>query len=143
MEITIFGEKLRVEIIILCLLIGWFIGVNTWCSVAGGVKEGMQAAIGITGAAINYSMGKGVPGSWDKTGPGGSYNSWYKSLEGNPQGLPLPLKDNQLAMFANNKESPNCCPSTYSGSMGCVCATPEQMKYLNERGGNRTLNTEF
>jgi len=143
MEITIFGEKLRIEIIILCLLVGWFIGVNTWCGVAGGVKEGMQAAIGLTGSAINYSMGNGVAGSWDKTGPGGSYNSWYKSLEGNTQGLSLPLKDNQLAMFAANKQSPNCCPSTYSGSMGCVCATPEQMKYLNERGGNRTLNTEF
>ena len=143
MEITILGQKLRVELCILCILIGWFIGINTWCGVAGGVKEGMQTASALTGAVINYSMGTGVPGSWEKTGPRGSYNSWYKSLEGNTQALPVPLKENQLAMFANNKFSPNCCPSTYSGSMGCVCATPEQMKYLNERGGNRTLSSEF
>ncbi len=144
MELKIFGQKLRVEICIICILIGWFIGVSTWCGAAGGVKEGMTAAMDLTGAAVNYTMGKGVSGSWDTPdGTSGDYNSWYKNLEGNTAGLPLPLKDDQLSMFAANQFSPNCCPSTYTGSMGCLCATPEQMKYLNERGGNRTLNTEF
>tara|TARA_B100000902_G_C27166686_1_gene841600 strand:+ start:546 stop:977 length:432 start_codon:yes stop_codon:yes gene_type:complete len=143
MEISILGNKMRIEIIALCILIGWIICCNIWCGACGGLKEGFNVANGLIGAGINYSMGKNVSGSYDKTGQTGSYNSWYKSLDGNTQGLPVPLPEGQLAMFADNKNDPTCCPSTYSGSTGCVCATPQQMKYLNERGGNRTLNSEF
>ena len=143
MQISILGNKMRIELIVLCILIGWFLCANLWCNACGGSKEGFTMAAGLLGANVNYSMGKDVPGSWDKTGAMGSYNSWYKSLDGNTQGLPVPLAEGQLAMFAKNKFDPTCCPATYSGSMGCVCATPQQMKYLNERGGNRTLNREF
>lgn len=43
----------------------------------------------------------------------------------------------ELSMFVNNKQSHACCPSPYTGSNGCVCVTKEQLKYLNNRGGNR------
>jgi len=46
-------------------------------------------------------------------------------------------------MFDQNVSSADCCPATYATSTGCICASPEQMKYLNQRGGNRTLNTIF
>ncbi len=36
------------------------------------------------------------------------------------------------------KFSPTCCPSTYSSGTGCACLSPQQMSYLNQRGGNRT-----
>lgn len=39
-------------------------------------------------------------------------------------------------MFAYNKSSPYCCPSTYSTSTGCVCSTPEQREWLQSRGKN-------
>ena len=39
-------------------------------------------------------------------------------------------------MFAYNQSSPECCPSTYSTSTGCVCTTPEQRRFLAGRGGN-------
>lgn len=39
-------------------------------------------------------------------------------------------------MFAYNKSSPLCCPSTYSTSTGCVCSTPEQRDWLQSRGNN-------
>jgi hypothetical protein len=45
--------------------------------------------------------------------------------------------------FKENKFDPECCPSAYSGSRGCVCATPEQMNYLNTRAGNRSLGGDF
>ena len=38
----------------------------------------------------------------------------------------------------NTKFSHTCCPSTYSSSSGCACLSPQQMSYLNQRGGNRT-----
>jgi hypothetical protein len=52
-----------------------------------------------------------------------------------------PLKNGELVMFAKNKSKPECCPSPYSTSSGCVCMTPEQINYLNTRGGNRTSDS--
>ncbi len=41
--------------------------------------------------------------------------------------------------LSDTKSSPNCCKaSTYSTSTGCLCTTPEQLQFLNMRGGNRT-----
>ena len=56
-------------------------------------------------------------------------------------GTPTPLPDGELVIFAQNKFKPECCPSPYSSSTGCACITPEQIKYLNSRGGNVTCNS--
>ena len=59
-------------------------------------------------------------------------------------GTPVPLPEGELFFFADNKFKPECCPSTYSDSMGCACLSQAQVTYINERGGNRTLGpTEF
>jgi len=42
--------------------------------------------------------------------------------------------DQNMFMFYRNKSSPNCCPSTYSTSAGCVCTTQEQRDYITKRG---------
>jgi hypothetical protein len=145
MEIFILGQKMRVEIIVLSMIIGAFIAVNVWCSCAGGVREGFNAGIELSGSALNYVMGNDVKGSWTSSEhmnkPYG-YNDWFKSLETN-RGGKVPLPEGQLFMFGDNEYSPDCCPSTYSGSTGCVCVSSEQQKHLNERGGNRTLYTEY
>lgn len=68
----------------------------------------------------------------------------YKDLETNnvkEEGLDNEIK--RLDVFENTKFTPECCPSNYSSSTGCACMTPEQMKFLGQRGGNRTLNTEY
>jgi hypothetical protein len=68
----------------------------------------------------------------------------YKDLETNnvkEESLDSEIK--RLDVFENTKFSPECCPSNYSSSTGCACMTPEQMKFLGQRGGNRTLNTEY
>jgi hypothetical protein len=52
-----------------------------------------------------------------------------------------PLKNGRMVMFAKNKFKPECCPSPYSTSTGCVCMTSEQINYLNTRGGNRTSDS--
>jgi hypothetical protein len=137
MEFTILGQTFRVEYVILIILLYWFITANTWCSCAGGVKEGFDAALDLTGAALNYSMGEGVKGSWDKplTNIPRNINA---QLEGNVGG-PIPLPEGELFIWRENKSDPNCCPGIYSTSTGCICSSPEQMNYLNERGGNRTI----
>lgn len=42
MKLTVFGYKFRVEILLLCLLLVWFIHANTFFSCAGGVKPGVK-----------------------------------------------------------------------------------------------------
>tara|TARA_B100001059_G_C17788693_1_gene558754 strand:- start:485 stop:1156 length:672 start_codon:yes stop_codon:yes gene_type:complete len=40
-----------------------------------------------------------------------------------------------MFMFANNKSSPDCCPSTFSTSTGCVCTTEAQRKFVASNRG--------
>lgn len=49
-----------------------------------------------------------------------------------------PDSDKKLFMFANNRTSPNCCPSTFSTSTGCVCTTKNQRDYITSRGAGKT-----
>jgi len=144
MAINKLGQKIRVVNVILILLVSAIMGMVLWCNCAGGVYEGFSAAKSITGSILDYSMGNGVKGSWDTSSTKGTYtsNDWYKSFESNTGGT-VPLPDGKLSMFYDNTSSPDCCPSTYSTSTGCVCATSEQMKYLNKRGGNRTLTSIY
>lgn len=140
MEFSVLGHKMRVEIILLSMILGAFIGINMFCSCAGGVKEGFKVSADLVGAALSYSMGDGVKSSWEKSDV--EATSIYHHLEGNAAGS-VPLDKNKLFMFEKNEFKPDCCPSAYSSSTGCLCASPEQMKYLNQRGGNRTLSTTF
>jgi len=116
----------------------------------GGIKEGFQAGLYGLGSALDYKMGEGVKKSWEnkdvvdgnKPSTVNDESNVYSILEKN-EGGPVPLKEGELLIFDTNKFSPECCPSSYSNSDGCVCASPEQMQYLNERGGNRTLHDEY
>ena len=133
MEINILGFKMRLEIIFLCMLAGAVIATTSFCSCAGGIKEGFEVSTNLIGAAIDYSMGDGVKGSYL------SKNEDYDKSETNVKGLGVPLPEGKLSLFGENEMNPNCCPAVYSGSKGCVCATSEQINFLNLRGGNRSL----
>jgi len=56
---------------------------------------------------------------------------------------PIPLPNGELDMFATTPFKPECCPNTYSNSMGCACMTVDQWKYLNDRGGNNVPYSEY
>ena len=47
-----------------------------------------------------------------------------------------PKSDKKMFMLANNRTSPNCCPSTFSTSTGCVCTTKNQRDFIASRGGS-------
>lgn len=49
----------------------------------------------------------------------------------------------RLFMFANNESSLSCCPSTFSTDKGCVCVTPKQQKFINNRGFNKNGDSQF
>jgi hypothetical protein len=49
--------------------------------------------------------------------------------------------DKKMFMLANNRSSPNCCPSTFTTSTGCMCTTKEQRDFISSRGNNDPGNT--
>jgi len=125
MELTILNQKVKLEVIIVCTLIGLFIGCNFLCACSC-IKEGLTG--------YDYEL---------KNKPVGNLKNWYKHLETNKQNGKEPSPYDLLFMFKNNQISPSCCPSTYSTASGCVCVTPEQMLYLNKRGLNRYSNNSI
>jgi len=128
----------------------------------GGMKEGFQAGLVGVGSALDYKMGDGVKTSWEnKVFPVEAPiqvakvpnvitdvnndtidTNVFADLETN-EGGEVPLPEGELVFFDKTKFSPECCPSSYSNGEGCVCASPEQMQYLNQRGGNRTLTSVY
>tara|TARA_Y100001958_G_C21232813_1_gene558747 strand:+ start:1351 stop:1761 length:411 start_codon:yes stop_codon:yes gene_type:complete len=135
-------KKIRMDVVLVSLVIGGIVAMSLFCNVK---TEGFRNNNSDEHLAsdIDYNMTSGVPGVKQLTNTKRSYDSWFNPLAANTGGNQVPLSENELAIFSNNVQSPLCCPSTYSGSDGCVCATPQQMKYLNSRGGNRTSNSLF
>jgi hypothetical protein len=46
-------------------------------------------------------------------------------------------------LFKDTAFKPNCCPNTYTNSMGCACMTRTQYDYLNSRGGNNVPYSQY
>lgn len=91
------------------------------------------------GADLSDSMGNGVRSSWLNGDKKTTAENKYSRMETNVTKTSTPLPESEMLIFNNNKFTPECCPSTYTNSSGCLCATPEQVKYLNAHGGNRTV----
>ena len=60
------------------------------------------------------------------------------SLDGSDE-----LKNISNFTFTQNVSSPDCCPSIYSSSTGCVCNNQTQNQFIQSRGGNSSHLTEF
>ena len=136
-EITIFGSKCRIEIVIICLLVGFIAGGYMLC--------------GSTRPVISYNEGMTnnpatTPNDYNPTG--GSQYSWLeqhqeednKTLGGNDNTYTLNnTDDSKISMFADTKTSPTC-NSSVSGYGGMYCVTPEQKNLICSRGGNRSAS---
>jgi len=109
---------------------------------------------GFTGANINN--GQSSPYMLNDYTPVNT-SSWFTqdlsySKDRKPKGVqdilnrpqqPVPLPEGQMLMFANTDFKPECCPNTYSNSMGCACMTVPQYNYLIDRGGNNVPYSEY
>lgn len=70
----------------------------------------------------------------------GNSSSWRYTAPNEPLlGPAFAPGPDSLFMFKNNQCKPECCGSSFSCDGGCVCTTPQQRDYINQRGGNRTL----
>lgn len=82
-------------------------------------KEGYTNLMGYNSTNSTVNWGYPAPVS-----------NYVPPAEGNP------LSYGELDMFANTPFKPECCPTTYSNSMGCACINKNQYNYLITRGGN-------
>lgn len=169
MELKLFGYEARLEIIVACIVIGMIAGLFMFCDCFQyGILEGMtpndmngknkkadnkkadtgdkkEGFVNLSNNELNiddsYTMG------WVQTAKryaSGMGNKNRLNTYKDNVGTPVPLPEGELFFFADNKFKPECCPSTYSDSMGCACLSQDQVNYINQRGGNRTLGpTEF
>lgn len=71
------------------------------------------------------------------------HNSMTNKKRHDYKGTSVPLSENEMFYFANNEFKGECCPSTYSSSTGCACMSVDQINYLNQRGGNRTITSNY
>ena len=114
------------------------------------------------GSFSGYKLDSNCPDHWRKTPCNKKLND---TMGFTPQGSTVPPRgtDSELSnehstyptvdgkstdkksmfLFAYNQASPDCCPSTYSTSRGCVCTNLEQRNYVNSRGGNNSTNSNF
>jgi hypothetical protein len=77
--------------------------------------------------AMRYSKGMGNENRLDSY----QYNTGPK----------IPLPEGEMFFFKDTKFSPQCCPGTYSSSLGCACLSKPQFNYLVTRGGNNNIPT--
>lgn len=106
---------------------------------AGAGKEGLA----LMGSDVNEVQNGDVAGMWVTKANTYASEFGYGIINntGSAYTADEPLKNGEMVIFAKNKFKPECCPSPYSSSTGCVCMTPEQITYLNTRGGNRTSDS--
>lgn len=140
MDIKLFGKTIRLEIILLCIILGYLIFGHTLCSCSKiSLKEGFQM---FSGSPLDWKMGSDVPGSLENSrNQLTPVDNIYQGLEGNSATNPNDaVNSGMMDIFGDTTFSPTCCKySAYSNSLGCACETVEQAEFLNSRGGNKTF----
>ena len=164
MDISIFGYKLNLEVLILigvvylilvghtlggCSRVGLMEGLEVMKNVVAKKSEGFVGANTNYGESSSYDLSSDVPvntSSWSAQNmtvvKGQPLSKGVKQfLAREPQ--PVPLPEGEMLLFANTPFKPECCPNTYSNSTGCACMTGEQYNWLTLRGGNNVPYSEF
>jgi hypothetical protein len=100
---------------------------------ADGKEHFMQKQVGMPTDMQTVDGATGVSG-YDGTPP--LLGSEPKPLSEKPYDM---TNDQELFMFESNKKGADCCPSPFSGDMGCICLTDKQRAEFASRGGNRSV----
>ena len=150
MQLEILGMKMRLEVVVLSMVVGALLGCHLLCSCSKvSATEGMQ----VLGAALDYSMGKGVSNSYENKEQAKGPSVAWRAQNHDSYNSKLVTPNESMSFFADTEFAPECCGSTYSSNggltmqgvtgSGCACLSKSQMEYINERGGNRTPPSDF
>ena len=147
----------RVEILILIVFLLWLLWSHVICSCAkfkisenfmNNIKEGFSGNnIAFTPEFANFQYPQKInTNKWPMPtltfSKGGKPNKAVQNIW-NRKKQPIPLPKGELDMFATTPFKPECCPNTYSNSMGCACMTVDQYSYLRHRGGNNVPYSDY
>jgi len=144
MNITLFGIKVNLEVLILICVVYLILFTHTICGCTNipkaieGLENMMDSNNNNTKQKIiegfNSSEENDVNNNKDSKEPA-SYNEDYSKYMTSQPAL-VSDDDELITMFKDTPFKPECCPSTYTSSSGCACLTPDQKKKLNNRGNN-------
>jgi hypothetical protein len=167
MNISIGSFKIRIEMLILLVILVWIMWGHMLCSCSKvGLLEGMTMAkeglnkrnkegfsnnymSAYTNEPATYKLGDtSMPdtSSWFQPNlvvkPGQPVDAGVKAIWDRPE-QPIPLPEGELDMFATTPFKPECCPNTYSNSMGCACMNLGTYSALKMRFGNNVPYSEY
>jgi len=151
MNISLFGYKVELEMLILIGVIYLILVGHTLCSCCNmnGLMEGFSGANTNYGESASFNLNAYKPintNTWNQPDltvtPGKPVPPAVQNIVNRPNG-PLPLPEGELFLFANTPFKPECCPNTYSNSMGCACMNSNTYNYLITRGGNNVPYSEY
>ena len=140
MNIRLLGMRIRVEMAVAFLVLGMILGGSLLCNCTGTLMEGMTP-LSETNNDSNTNLNKWEENAKKYAAEMDEQNNLHNHESYN--GTPSPLKDGQMFFWEGTEFKPECCGSSYTSSTGCACATEEQVKFINTRGGNRTENSQF
>ena len=126
MKIEIFGEKIRITYIIFALVVLALVSCHTLFSCSDFTRALLKSNPFKEGMTVQYNINE-YPEARQQ------YINTKHSTNTN-----VVVPPEEMHFFSKNKFEPECCPSSYSSSTGCACVTPEQLNFLNTRGGNRS-----
>ncbi len=143
-------KKSTIFTAIMFTLLGLIIGSSLFCSCSKFSKifkgkEGFDTQK--TVSEIGYDLGGDDPTSWINSAANGKFgangNGSSRQFNSN-SGIKVPLPPGELFYFNSNEFKPSCCEgNVYTSDNGCPCMSKEQVKYLNQRGGNRTCKSDI
>jgi hypothetical protein len=122
---------LRTPVILAFFLAAAFVGLAMRVTDMSGGQETFKLPSDKM-APLDTEAAPGVNG-WVETSP--ILGSQAKAVPERPYDV---ADDNALAQFMGNKLGPECCPSPFSSSGGCICLTPSDIKGFASRFGNKT-----
>lgn len=110
------------------------------------LKEGFTGANTNNGESSMYNEPPVSTTSWFTPNltytPGQQVSQGIQNILNRPK-QPVPLPEGEMLMFKDTLFSGECCPNTYSNSMGCACMTVDRYNYLIDRGGNNVPYSEY
>ena len=161
-EFKLFGLKFRLEVVLLCVALGYVIGAHVFCScLTVDPQEGFALLTDMKNLIMNRLTGK-TSGSGSGSGSRESFvtsqfaevDSGIDSGVPNPEGVAahlkndhtstsMPLDNDKKDFFEKTEFKADCCPSTFSNGDGCACLSFDQLNHIRSRGGNSTQTSEF
>lgn len=150
MNLKTINFTVRIELLILLFVLGTIMGSHLFSSCS---RYSLQEGMKLIGSNLDYKMGSGLSDTWSAQEQKEGSSVKWRSQDHDTYDSDMVKPDDTMNFFANTNFAPECCGSSYSAnggingkgfsSGGCACLNKNQLNYINERGGNRTLPDQF